>query len=637
LEEFTMATTVFILLNLLLFVVVYSLNELDLSVSFTTSSKLENQIDSSVEFLCLNQLENGEFLPEIQVETNELLLIDDNSIDHQSQALYSIAMYYTLNHDKLKDVKQKALIIECIIKSSQYLQTQSISIPFDDGQLLEGNTGSTGLAINAIIEICINNKDVVMNRICHNYADQFLLWTQGLISMRNYKLQSNNGFMIKGAFPESLQKLDISNSEQDSKAYLAFTRLIRFKKYLYSLIDEKDNKMWTEISSTLNGLDKYYFKYPNEDDAKWLIQAWFQRWVTLNINSSPTINPFLDEYIIKLMKPKVEEQFLSTMHNHHCNFIESILDFIHALSIKTKSSKYDIINEKKNLQLIDTIKGLMTDMERAYIRAMGLQIFYDKVDFYFDKRFDGGFINHKTMKLKADYTSHCLCAFMKIKQLFFNLGQKKSTSTYGYIITDNAFITDGNINAGAAETNVAGIDTNTPVTPAQALHGYEYFVIGLCVLIGGIIVMNVALIYICWYSPYFSTKRQIVAAASATTASNDLYFLGQTMTSDENAKTDYMHIDDSRPLPGIWTNNEEEDIIGSSSDTSEEDDGETDTDESDPLIKNAEIKYSKEKLNINKNLKHMNVKKFMNMNGNMNANANVHANSNPLLVNAPEA
>eukprot|EP00486_Rosalina_sp_Unknown_P008810 CAMPEP_0201592082 /NCGR_PEP_ID=MMETSP0190_2-20130828/190073_1 /ASSEMBLY_ACC=CAM_ASM_000263 /TAXON_ID=37353 /ORGANISM="Rosalina sp." /LENGTH=109 /DNA_ID=CAMNT_0048050687 /DNA_START=1679 /DNA_END=2008 /DNA_ORIENTATION=+ len=109
------------------------------------------------------------------------------------------------------------------------------------------------------------------------------------------------------------------------------------------------------------------------------------------------------------------------------------------------------------------------------------------------------------------------------------------------------------------------------------------------------------------------------------------------MTSDENAKTDYMHIDDSRPLPGIWTNNEEEDIIGSSSDTSEEDDGETDTDESDPLIKNAEIKYSKEKLNINKNLKHMNVKKFMNMNGNMNANANVHANSNPLLVNAPEA
>lgn len=181
----------------------------------------------------------------------------------------------------------------------------------------------------------------------------------------------------------------------------------------------------------------------------------------------------------------------------------------------------------------------------------------------------------------------------------------------------------------ATATDVSNIGVVPPT--AAAMQGYEYFVIALFVLIGSIIVMNVALIYICWYSPYFSTKRAIDNNTSSTP--NNLYFLGQTMTSDDNAITDYMHIDDSRPLSvGAWSNGEE--IRDLSSDTLDEeeeeqdedtDDGETDTEESDPLVKNVMKQFNEPKLIVNDNM-NINVKHEKLF------NADINTNVNPLLV-----
>eukprot|EP01083_Nonionella_stella_P254047 873528_1 len=176
----------------------------------TTETKVEEQIDAAIKFMCINQFKsNGQFLYELELEDNEIIIdVDQNNGPRQGGGLYGIGMYYRLNYNKHNNDLKGFSIINCIDNSMKYLQSTSKRINFvsnlnnKNGELIGGNTGATALAIMGLIEICIINDN-----ICEKYSNQFIEWIKGLITMRNYKLIAiDNQTLNKGAFTKKLLK-----------------------------------------------------------------------------------------------------------------------------------------------------------------------------------------------------------------------------------------------------------------------------------------------------------------------------------------------------------------------------------------------------------------------------------------------
>ena len=60
----------------------------------------------------------------------------------------------------------------------------------------------------------------------------------GLISMRGYKLESDDDILFDGAFAKKLEYITKTSDYYDSESYLALSRLLKFKKQLIVFIDQ---------------------------------------------------------------------------------------------------------------------------------------------------------------------------------------------------------------------------------------------------------------------------------------------------------------------------------------------------------------------------------------------------------------
>ena len=189
--------------------------------SFTSSSILQHQITQGIKFMCNNQfVSNGQFLYEAYLKENSIDFDPtSNNMPRQAGGLYAIGMYYRLNQDHTDN---EFSIAQCMHNSIQYLKYMSVQVQFNksielnNGELIDGCTGATALAVMGMVEICTVDQD-----ICNQYLDTFKSWIQGLISIRYYKLAVDNNTLASGAFGSKLSKPESSSDYYDSEAYLA--------------------------------------------------------------------------------------------------------------------------------------------------------------------------------------------------------------------------------------------------------------------------------------------------------------------------------------------------------------------------------------------------------------------------------
>eukprot|EP01084_Bolivina_argentea_P155892 271650_1 len=275
----------------------------------TTEDKIQQQIDAGIKFMCINQFDsNGQFLYEIKLKPDTIEIDTHlNNAARQGGGLYAIGLYYRLNHQHHNDKTQGFSITDCIDNTMRYLTSKSVPIVFASetlqifnqktieniGELYDASTGATALALLGLIDICIINDNM-----CHKYMNQFKLWIQGIITMRNHKLITiDQRILNEGAFAKNLISSEYNSAYYDSESYLALSKLLKYKQHLMDNIN--DCELWDEIFDIINGLDEYYIEYKYEDDTHWLIQAWYNRWVLLNTNIN-TIDNFMNYYMIQI-------------------------------------------------------------------------------------------------------------------------------------------------------------------------------------------------------------------------------------------------------------------------------------------------------------------------------------------------
>ncbi len=325
----------------------------------TSEAQIESQIDAAIKFMCINQFKsNGQFLYEIEL-TNDSILIDveKNNYPRQGGGLYGIGMYYRLNHNKHNTILKGFSIINCIDNTMRYLQSHSKTIKSKyisnnneniNGELISGNTGATSLAFMGLIDICIINDN-----ICSKYSSQFELWLHGLITMRNHKLITiDNNTLHKGAFAKKTTTnfQNKSSLYYDSESYVVLSKLLQYKQHLITNIVSNNNKIWTDIRNILERLDEYYIEFRGEDDAHWLIQAWYNRWVLLNSQNTNTIDNFVNYYMIEiLMKNTLNSPMNIEYSGARCYLVEANTDVMYAVNVLINNSKHN--NQKQNNSL----------------------------------------------------------------------------------------------------------------------------------------------------------------------------------------------------------------------------------------------------------------------------------------------
>ena len=198
--------------------------------SFTSSETLQYQITQGIKFMCSNQFEsNGQFLYEAYLKDNSIEYDPtNNNMPRQAGGLYALGMYYKFNRNQSQTLEGFSTT-ECIHNSIQYLRSMSVDVqyntfmqlPYKTGQLVDGCTGATALAVMGMVEICVADQ-----QICQEYIETINSWIQGLITMRYYKLETDNNTLAEGAFGSTLTTPGHSSDYYDSEAYLAFTRIL---------------------------------------------------------------------------------------------------------------------------------------------------------------------------------------------------------------------------------------------------------------------------------------------------------------------------------------------------------------------------------------------------------------------------
>eukprot|EP01083_Nonionella_stella_P310324 1102143_1 len=451
----------------------------------TSKEKVQHQINAAIKFMCTNQNElNGEFLHEPVLHKDSVKIdTKPNNMARQSGGLYAIAMYYRLNRHQHNDAEQGFSITECIHHSIRYIQNMSVTTNDPNTgtfALVDGSTGATALSLLGMIEICVIDR-----ALCGEYSNQFLLWIQGLITMRQHKLTNDRNILTHGAFSKKVKHLDESTAYYDSESYLALSRLLQHKKHLLLVIKEKD-MLWNTVQDIVNGLDEYYIQYRTQSDAHWLIQAWFTRWIVLNSQT----NNFMNHYMVSdLMKPKLEAIIRPHVHMARCHLMEAVVDVIDAIQITIDTSQYTV-NASNPLRVF---RDLLWDLlQKRYVSMTANQLFDAKVNFYFESRFDGGFVGDRVKandELRIDNTQHCVIALMKIQNLLF------MNDDYNGIVMDDDALTGGSIATS-----------------------YDVMISAICLVLL-ILLVNVVFFYWCYYYPKEQKQR------------NDLFWMGQTMDS----------------------------------------------------------------------------------------------------------
>merc|ERR1719474_1236949 len=182
-------------------------------------------------------------------------------------------MYYRLNHQHA----DKRMMTRCLDNVMGYLQTNSVpldlnlshsdsaasslltpmdSVPPLSGELIDGNTGATALAIMGMVEVCMVDID-----LCMAHLDAFKTWIHGLISMRSFKVHRDGQALKRGAFAMSTALPLESADFYDGEGYLALSRLTKHRESLYPYIPRSD-AVWREVDGTVRGLDEYFIAFP---------------------------------------------------------------------------------------------------------------------------------------------------------------------------------------------------------------------------------------------------------------------------------------------------------------------------------------------------------------------------------------
>ena len=365
----------------------------------STTEAIQTKIDAGIDFLCKNQ-----------VESSGHFLYDTNT---QNVGLYALGMYHRLNPHK--DMKK------CIDMTIGYLSNHSLSItlqkndaiaPQKLGELIMGGTGSTALAILGLTEICTLSDD----HFCAHYIQQLKAWTNGLLTMREYKILSNTN--DNGLFAETIQAPTDYNKEYDAESYLALCRLIKYKQTLLPFI-HFDDALWRKIDVAIKSLDEYYIQNDDDDNdtAHWIVESLHDRWITL------PHNPFSNYFLIKLMKQRMENVMQPSLENvTRCHLIAPMIDTLHALQVSVDSSHYK--KQFDSMHEFHVILRALIDKRFAYILKQSL------------------------FENDIDESAHCLVALMKF-DLFYNHLQDEDDDIVG-----NVFVYgDGSMDDDENETN----------------------------------------------------------------------------------------------------------------------------------------------------------------------------------------
>merc|ERR1712228_1046274 len=243
-------------------------------------------------------------------------------------------------------------------------------------------------------------------------GQQLKAWINGLLTMREYKLLSNQHQLSQGAFAERIASPTDYNKQYDAESYFAFCRILKYKKALTYHINS-DDLIWSAIEVVIEGLDEYYIQYTDDDNAHWIVQSWHDRWIQFN--------HFINYFMINLMKDKLQNVISPKLENvSRCHLVEAMVDTLHAIKLSIDSSQYQ---QQKNDSLILFRDVLIALIPKRFEYISTKQLFADEVDFYFESRFDGAFVGDvDAQKIRID-SVHCLCALMKI-DLFYYQAQK---------------------------------------------------------------------------------------------------------------------------------------------------------------------------------------------------------------------
>ena len=244
--------------------------------NFTTYDTIHHQITMGLKSMCVNQRDNGQFLYEVEFKEDHIEIDpEENNMPRQAGGLYAVGLYYRLNHQRPGFSNLDFSITDCIDNAVSYLSSLSVGADYiysesqDTAELIDGNTGATALALLGMIEICIADHS-----LCRQYLSSPLLpWIEGLLAMRRHKMAEDGMALKEGAFSKNNDDDDESSEYYDAEAYLAVSRLVKYRDSLYPLIP--DESLWDELEVTVRGVDEYFMEYTDQEDTHWLLQSWY--------------------------------------------------------------------------------------------------------------------------------------------------------------------------------------------------------------------------------------------------------------------------------------------------------------------------------------------------------------------------
>jgi len=269
----------------------------------------------------------------------------------------------------------------------------------------------------------------------------------------------------------------------------------------------------------MGGLDEYFIKYRHQNDAHWVLQSWFDRFVVLNNDNdgNGVVNNFMNHYIVStLMMDKLDEDekkypFIADKTGR-CSQVEAMVDVMYAIQVIIDSSEY---KTSDNLESLHKSKDDIWNGIKERYKVITLhQRFESKFQRLFidESSFDGSFISdvpfdgptdHDVIRL--DGTQHCVCALMKLNMFLYFEETESESNQISYSYTDHTVMDE-------TADNGLGIP-------------YD-LVISLSCLMVVLILVIITFAYWCHYYPKLQKER------------NDIFDLGKTLSIESYALTE---------------------------------------------------------------------------------------------------